>query len=210
MKEFESFYDVIKKRRSVRTFNDQLIDRDKIDRVLECGLKAPSHDHMREWHFIFLKDAAIRKKIVDDGKAFSKVPGKQELDEMLADMDNEHQRSVYRYSIPIQEKMLLSAPELMLVCFRMKKELKECKSLYDLNSFASAWMVIENMLLAMAAEGLYGVTMVPFATSEVKCILEMPEDMEIAAFIPFGYPAKEHAVRQIKKDTNEVVHINKW
>jgi hypothetical protein len=37
-----------------------------------------------------------------------------------------------------------------------------------LNNFASVWTRIENILLAMAAEGLHGITFIPRKTAGLK------------------------------------------
>jgi nitroreductase len=64
------------------------------------------------------------------------------------------------------------------------------------------WACIENILLAMAAEGLYGVTYIPYETSSIKKILDVPRDYEVAAIIPMGYPtdyfrqAENHQLRR--------------
>jgi nitroreductase len=92
----------------------------------------------------------------------------------------------------------------------MAKPLRECESLFELNNFASVWLVIENILLAMAAEGLYGVTMVPFRTAGLKGLLSIPEDYEIAALIPIGYPKQEPSIKQVKINLGERIHIDKW
>ncbi len=92
----------------------------------------------------------------------------------------------------------------------MEKPLSECETLFELNNFASAWLVVENILLAMAAEGLYGVTMVPFKTSRVKRLLGIPDDYEIATFIPLGYPKKGPGIRQIMINLEERIHIDEW
>lgn len=62
----------------------------------------------------------------------------------------------------------------------------------------------------MAAEGLYGVTIVPFRTSKVKRLLGIPDDYEIATFIPLGYPKKEPEINQIKINLEERIHIDAW
>lgn len=204
------FYNVVDKRRTVRQFRDRAIEEEKINRVLECGLKAPTYNHMREWDFILLRDNNVRKEILEKSEAFSRTPDKKFLEGTLAEIDNQHQRLVYSYSVPLQERMLLSAPEVLVVCFRMKRKLAQCKTLFDLNDFASAWLTVENVLLAMAAEDLYGVTMVPFRTDGVKQLLGIPEDVEIATFIPFGYPASEPALAQIRKEPKDTLHIDRW
>jgi nitroreductase len=204
------FYLVIDKRRTVRNFEDTPVEREKLHRILEAGMKAPSYNHMREWHFIFLKDPAKRQAVLDLGDAFSRAPDRKFLDETLSKMANPYQREAYSYSVPLQERMLLTAPEMLVVCFRMTKPLSECQTLFELNNLASAWLVIENLLLAMAAEGLYGVTMVPFRTAGLKKLLGIPGDYEIATFIPIGYPKKEPSVRQIKVNLEERIHLDEW
>jgi Nitroreductase len=206
----EDFYTVVEKRRTVRNFQNRAIEQDKLNRILECGLKAPTYNHLREWHFVFLKSLELRKRILDESGAFSRTPDKKFLNDTLSKINNEYQKQVYSYSVPLQERILLTAPEIMLVCFRMDKKLTDCKNLFDLNNFASVWLAVENILLAMAAEGLYGVTLVPFKTDVLKEIIGIPDNMEVATFIPFGYPEKEPAITQIKKGLKDTVHIDKW
>lgn len=50
------FYEVVNSRRSVREFQRKPIEEDKLQRILEAGLKAPTHNHLREWEFILVKD----------------------------------------------------------------------------------------------------------------------------------------------------------
>lgn len=206
----QDFYQVVKRRRSVRNFQDKPVEQEKLCRVLKAGLQAPTNNHMREWHFVFLRDPQKRQAVLELGDAFSRAPDREFLEETLSKITDPHQREVYSYSVPLQERMLLTAPELLVVCFRMKKPLVECETLFELNNFASVWLVIENILLAMAAEGLYGVTMVPFQTAGIKGLLNIPGDYEVAAFIPLGYPKKEPRVRQVKVDLEERFHVDVW
>ncbi len=206
----QDFYEVVARRRSVRSFQDQPVEAEKLHRVLAAGLKAPTHNHLREWHFVFLHDRQKRQAVLELGEAFSRTPDRRFLEETLNQITNPHQREVYSYSVPLQERLLLTAPELLVVCFRMEKPLAECKTLFALNNFASVWLVIENILLAMAAEGLYGVTMVPFRTTGVKRLLNIPDDYEVATFIPLGYPQKEPRVRQVEINLEERTHTDTW
>jgi nitroreductase len=165
---------------------------------------------MREWHFIFLRDMAKRKAVLELGDAFSRTTDKNLLNETLSKIADPYQREIYSYSVPLQEKILLTAPELLIVCFRMQKPLAECKTLFELNNMASVWLVIENMLLAMVAEDLFGVTMVPFSTKEIKKLLSIPYDYEIAAFVPIGYPNKEPKIKQVRVELEKRIHIDRW
>jgi len=203
------YYDAVEKRRTVREFQPKPVEEEKLLRILAAGLKAPSHNHLREWEFILVKDFEQRRKVVELGAKSKDVNERRELKEATRDMKDSVQREMYLKALPVQKSMLLSSAELLIVCFRMIKTLKQCNKLYDLNSFASVWACIENILLAMAAEGLYGVTYAPRETESLKRVLGIPSDYEIAAMIPIGYPA-EYKVTQKAVSLQQKIHYNEW
>ncbi len=203
------FYEVVNRRRTVREFQSKPVEEEKLLRILDAGLKAPSHNHLREWEFILVKDTDGRRKLVESGAKARDVTNPEELAKMTEQMTDDLQKQMYLKANPVQKSMLMGSRELLVVCFRMRKPLKQCKTLYDLNSFASVWACIENILLAMAAEGLYGVTYVPNDSEPIKKVLGIPEDYEVAALIPIGYP-KDYTVEQKLVSPKEKVHLNKW
>ena len=203
------FYEVVNKRRSVREFQSKSVEADKLQRILDAGLKAPSHNHLREWKFILLRDLEQRVRVVEAGAKAEDVTDKNRLGEAVRGLSDDLQREMYLKALPVQKRMLLSSPELLVVCFRMKKPLRECKTLYELNNFASVWSCIENVLLAMTAEGLYGVTYIPHETSSLKKIMGVPKDYEVATLIPMGYP-QEYSVKQKPISLREKRHYNEW
>jgi nitroreductase len=184
------------------------VEEGKIARVLNAGLRAPSHNHLREWEFILVKDHEQRKKVVEKVAGTKNVKEQEQVSTDLAGLTDNLQREMYLRALPVQRRMLLTAPELLVVCFRMRKSLKDCRTLYDLNNFASAWTCIENVLLAMAAEGLFGVKYVPHETS-LKRTLNIPDDHEVAALIPVGYP-KPYQVKQKPLSLSEKIHTDTW
>lgn len=203
------FYETVEKRRSVREFQSMHVEEDKLMRILDAGLKAPTHDHLREWEFILVKDPEQRRRIAETEGTTRAITDAKELGTVTRNMTDKMQREMYLKAIPVQKRMLTSSPELLVVCFRMKKPLKESETLFDLNCLASVWACIENILLAMAAEGLYGVTCVPHETTRLKQELRLPEDYEIAAMIPIGYPSK-YFVRQKRISLRERMHVDRW
>lgn len=72
------------------------------------------------------------------------------------------QRGTYIDAIPKQYKMLSTSACLIIPCFRNHGPLLKPENLSALNSFASIWCCIENMLIAAVSEGIYGVTRIPF------------------------------------------------
>lgn len=203
------FYEVLSRRRSVREFQSRPVETDKLQRVLEAGLKAPTHNHLREWEFILVQDSGQRLKVVEAMDGSQDLTDKEQLKKAIEGLRDVLQKEMYLKALPVQRRMLLTSPELLVVCYRMRKPLAECKTLYELNDFASVWTCIENILLAMAEEGLYGVTYIPHETSSLKKILEVPADYEIATLIPIGYP-RDYSVKQKPVTLEGKLHHNKF
>ena len=113
-----------------------------------------------------------------------------------------------RIAQEMSENPMLEAPEVLIVCYKMKP-LAECGTLFELNPLASVWMCIENILLAMAAEGLYGCTYTPYEASGLKTAMGVPPGWEVAAVIPFGYP-KTAPTPNEDEHLDSRLHIDAW
>ena len=202
------FYEAVKKRRTVREFQDRPVPEAAIRRALAAGLRAPCNAHLKSWQFILLRDLEKRDKAVVDGLKARDMKDGEEIERFVARFEEAELKKVYRRSLPRQQSMMLEAPELLLVCFQMKA-LAECRTLFDLNPLASAWMCVENIMLALAAEGLYGCTYTPYASKGLKEFLGVPSGFEIAAVIPFGY-AKEPPGENGEEDLDARLHVDGW
>ena len=49
-------YEAIAKRRTIRDFTDKVVPEDVLERILAAGLKAPTHNHARDWHFVVIRE----------------------------------------------------------------------------------------------------------------------------------------------------------
>jgi len=56
--------EAIKKRRSVRSYQDKEIPEDILLQILEAGRLAPSANNKQNWKFIVVKDEDLRKKLI--------------------------------------------------------------------------------------------------------------------------------------------------
>lgn len=203
-------YEAIARRHSVRDFDPRPVEPDKLERVLAAGLAAPTNDHLREWEFILVRDLEARRAVVEKAEQIKKKVSPFILERYFGRLEP-FAKEMYFDAVPKQWSMLMGAPEMLVVAFHMKKPLAKCERIVDLNSFASAWCCVENILLAMAAEGLYGVTMVPRHTDAIRAVLGVPPDYEIPVIIPIGYPA-ENSARALQKEVRvaDKIHINGW
>jgi nitroreductase len=57
--------EVIKKRRSVRSYTDKPVERDKIQRLLEAARLAPSASNRQEWRFVVVTDEKRRAALAE-------------------------------------------------------------------------------------------------------------------------------------------------
>lgn len=56
--------DAIEARRSVRKFDaDRTVEEDVMRRIVECGMCSPTAVNSREWHFVVVRDAAMRARL---------------------------------------------------------------------------------------------------------------------------------------------------
>lgn len=56
--------EAIRTRRSIRHYRPQVVERDKLLRVLEAGRLAPSARNEQEWRYIVVEDASMRQKLM--------------------------------------------------------------------------------------------------------------------------------------------------
>ena len=200
--------DAIAKRRTVREFSVRPVSDRIIDRALLAGLKAPSYNHLRQWDFVLVDDPHIRLALTRT------EPMKDELDDAtkaLFEAYDSVARDMYLYAIPKQKRMILTAPGLLCVVYKPKTQVKDSKRIYDLNCLASVWCCIENILLSFAEDDVFGVTFIPQNTHRIREVLGIPEHLEVAALIPFGYRADgAEEIPQVQVSLPERKHIDRF
>lgn len=207
------FYQVVNSRRTVRDFLEKEIDLEVIKRIIDAGLRAPSNDHLRQWEFILLNDRAARVRLIEQmNESYSEAEATEMVNKR--GYTDEYQREMYIDANQKQYSMLINAGCLIVPCFRQRTPLLEPSRLSSLNGLAAMWCCIENILLAAASEGIYGVTRIPCLDGEpghIKSTLGIPEDYEVPCFIALGYPDENaKQIRQHMVKAEERIHLNMW
>jgi len=205
-------YEAINARRTVRDFANRQIDMGIVEKIIGAGLKAPTNDHMRNWEFVVVNDKNTRAEIL---KIIPKTFSSSEVDGWLDSWGaaDDLQRKMYLNAVPKQYAMLYNAGCLLLPFFRQDDPLLQPESLSSLNDFASIWCCIENILLAAAAEGIFGVTRIPMddESRHIKSVINHPADYVMPCYIALGYPSENVAVpKQKEASAKERIHIDTW
>jgi len=205
-------YEAVNRRKTIRDFEDRAIPRETLLRLLDAGLKAPSNDHLRKWEFLVVDDKGKRERLVECiGDSRSKEDAVKIVDEL--GMVEPSQREMYIEAIPKQHSMLLESGALIIPCFHGTGPLLRPETLSSLNSFASIWCCIENILLCAASEGIYGVTRIPSENerSRIKGLLSIPVEYEIPCYLAMGYPKKNaRRTKQCEIRLEDRIHENEW
>lgn len=206
------FYDVIKSRHTIRDFENASINDEVIERIISAGMKAPTNDHMRDWHFIVIKDKNTVVKLIN------KIPEQisdGEVNSILRDwnLNDTCQQNAYKDAIPKQYQMLAESACLIVPLFKQKTDILHPKNLSHLNGFASIWCCIENMFLAITAEGYASALRIPLGDEGdwARKVLNFPEDYLMPCFIAVGKEsANASCVKQKEYSVTERIHKNVW
>ncbi len=200
--------EAINRRRTIRDFSIKEIPFEVIRTSLEAGLKAPCYNHLKEWDFILVKEQDIRLELIQTEEMIENITN--ELEQSFKNYDA-LAKGMYLDAIPKQKRMILTAPEVLVIVYKPKTQVNNSNRVYDLNCLASVWCCIENILLSLAENEVFGVTFIPKNTPKVKEILNIPQSLEVAAIIPLGYKATNAKIipqKEVLVDSK--IHINNW
>ena len=205
-------FEAIEKRRTVRDFENETISSEIIEKIIKAGLQAPTNDHMRDWHYIVIKDKGTVIKLLD---IIPKEISDEDMERLIKDwnLNDRDQQSCYKNAVPKQHKMLMDASVVVIPLLKQKTDILHAGNISQLNGFASIWCSIENIFLASTAEG-YGCTLrVPLGNESEYAseVLGFPKDYFMPCFIGIGKPKMGAAViKQKEIDVRERIHWDKW
>jgi nitroreductase len=206
------FYEAINSRRTIRDFENVAIEDETIERIISAGMKAPTNDHMRDWHYIIIRDKDTVMKLLD---IIPKGISEEDMNKLIQDWnlsDNEQQEA-YRNAVPKQYRMLMDASAIIIPLLKQKTDMLHPDNISHLNGFASIWCSIENIFLASTAEGYACTLRVPLGNEGqyARDVLEFPDDYFMPCFIGVGKPKKDAPIiKQKNINIQERIHWNKW
>ncbi len=206
------FYEVVEKRRTVRDFENAIIPEAVMERIMKAGLQAPTNDHMRDWHYIIIRDKDITMKLLD---IIPKGITDEDMNQLIKDwnLSDYEQQQAYKNAVPKQYRMLMDASAIMIPLLKQKTDILHPDNISHLNGFASIWCSIENIFLAATAEGYACTLRVPLGNEGqyARDVLGFPDDYFMPCFIGIGKPKKDAPIiKQKVIDIRERVHFDKW
>lgn len=199
----ESFYQIIRQRRSVRFFSDKPVSRDVIEKIILTAGTAPSGANKQPWRFVAVQDAAIKKEIREAAEE-----EEREFYERRA--SDTWKNDLYPLGTNWEKPFLEIAPWLIVVFKLMKDDNRDTESdqVYYVNESVG---IATGLLLAAAHHaGLATLTHTPSPMKFLTKILNRPDYERPYLLIPVGYPATECVVPDIlRKDLEEIMVVDR-
>jgi nitroreductase len=187
---FETIYNC----RAIRYLKPDPVPDELIERVLDAAIRAPSGSNRQSWHFVVVKDPAIKQALQGYYKqAFDAYAT------MMADVpprpgvSDATQTRVVKSATHLAEH-LHEAPVLIVPCLVFERgrvagegpmQDMARKSLYS-----SIYPAVQNIILACRALGLATclTTLHLMFEEPIAKLLDLPDDAETMALLPIGWP----------------------
>jgi len=195
----ESFLTLMRRRRSVRTFSDEAIPLDVVERCIETAAQAPSGAHKQPWTFVLVTDpetkAKIREAAEEEERAFY---GGRASDQWLEDLEP--------FETGPDKPFLEVAPALIVVFAQRHGETKRDRHYYVSESVGIATGML---LAALHQAGLATLTHTPSPMGFLAEVLGRPASERPFLLIPVGYPAKDCQVPKLERKTLDQVLVRR-
>ncbi len=182
--------EAIRTRRSIRKYKNEAVPEDVIMELLEAANLAPSATNRQPWEFVVVHRSYLDKLDETLQKAFQERTAGVPEEDM--------RRALQDLSIPVDEsadklkglgrfyRTLGGAPVAIMVIVP-----KETDPWVWKNTICDAAAAIENLMLAACERGLGTCWLTgPLRTraAMIASFVDIPEDREIVAIVPLGYP----------------------
>jgi len=229
------FFEVIKKRRSIRRFTDQQIPESVITQALEAAVLAPNSSNTQTWDFHWVKSADMKAKLVKICMDQSAARTASQLVVVTADpkLWKRSQQSLidwavrskapnavkmyYEKLVPLMYRwgfLNILAPIKCLIYFSVgifRPTPRGPASRRDSQEVAikSAALAAENFVLAITAQGAATCMMEGFDESRLKRLLKLKSSNRVVMVIGIGFEAERGTWGERERlPFNEVVHVH--
>ena len=194
----ESFYNFMRKRRSLRHFSAQPIEKEIMEKLIMTASTAPSGANKQPWTFCLVGDPSLKKQIREAAE-------KEEFASYQGRMTAEWLEDLAPLGTDWQKPFLETAPWLVIIFKRAyEKQGTTHRKNYYVNE--SIGIACGFFLAAVHHAGLVALTHTPSPMDFLTKILNRPENERPYLLIPVGYPAEDATVPDIgKKSLEEII-----
>lgn len=172
-------------RRSIRSFSDEPLELELVDRLLSIATRAPSAHNRQPWRFAVLSTTETKDRL-------ARAMGAKLQADRLADGDDPQ---VIRKDVQRSYQRITGAPVVVLMCLSMEDMDRypdqRRRAAERIMAEQGVAMAGQNLLLAAHAHGLGGCWMCAplFVPQVARTALDLPADWEPRGLVLLGWPA---------------------
>lgn len=207
---YDDLLGLVRQRRSLRRFKPDPLPDGMIEKIIDAARWAPSGFNTQPWEFFVVKEAHLRRKIVE-----ITAPYWEQSKDMEAVRPQDHGRTWKLSGMTDTHGDYTQAPVYIILCGdpRTQEALpmgvqfdRHRRQLIYQSSLANAFLYLH---LAATTLGLasqwYSVVQTPYAECLIKDLLNIPPGLEIYDMIVLGYPAIKPP-KKFLRDPQEMTH----
>jgi len=199
-----------------RRFTDEPVAPEALRRALDSARFAPSGGNRQGWRVVVVRDAerrrALRELYVPSWNAYMEQTGGAQMLRSPDDFDAARVRMVRRadeyaqrlHEVPVHLIVGVRLDDLAVTDAHLPRQ--------SIVGGASIYPFVQNLLLALRAEGLGAAmtTLLVPAEGEVKPLLGIPDDVALAAHIGIGHRADDWPKRLSRKPVEEFAFSERY
>jgi nitroreductase len=177
-----SVLDIIKKRQSVRKYQDKPVEEEKLQLILEAARLAPSSSNSQPWHFIAVKNKELIKGLMNA------VP----------------------LGVTAINKFMEQAPMVIVGCVTPNFFQKVSSLLGRENHWIDVAIAMEHMVLEAEDLDLGTCWIGWFDEGKVKKLLNVHKNAKVVAMLTLGYPADGGTHVTTRKPLEEIYSVDRY
>jgi nitroreductase len=189
MKPVTDIKELFRSQRAIRNFTDEDVPEALVEQVLTAAIHGPSGSNTQPWHFIVIRDPAIKQAV---SEAYEEARAENYRDRAPA--------------VGGPRQPLSAAPVLIVACVNTP-----ASGQAGFQTGASIYPSVQNLMLAARVLGLGTVltTLHRRRKARIHEILGIPANVESAAIIPLGWPDREYGPNR-RPPLEQFVMRDRW
>jgi len=196
----QDFYDLVKRRHSIRSFSDRAVDKEVIENCLKAAGTAPSGANHQPWHFVAINSADIKKQIREQAefheRGFYEGRAGKEWLAALKDLGTDANKPYLEH-----------APWLIAIFSQKKGGITEGDKNTNYYVHESVGIATGILITALHNAGLATLTHTPKPMSFLNKVCQRGDNERAYMLLIAGYPADDATVpahAQVKKDLADI------
>ena len=193
LKDSRTYYEQIRKRRSVREFSDRPVSREIIENALKTAGTAPSGANMQPWHFVAVSNPGLKSEM----RAAAEQEEKEFYEHRASD---EWLKVLEPLGTTKHKEFLEKAPWLIVVFLKKFSFDEQGNRLKNYYTSESVGISCGFLISALHQAGLATLTHTPSPMKFLNNLLKRSKDERAYMIIVAGYPSDEATVPVISKE----------